>query len=135
MVFLLKKTPGTETLERLLRSEHDLSEEEYFSGVFCRFCGNLVTTLEQMLSKQGSHRHVFTNPAGLTFEIVLYREAPGCVNVTEPTFEHTWFSGYAWSVSVCSKCMNHLGWFYTGPEGDHFYGLILERLVEGPPEI
>ncbi|RME67412.1 MAG: hypothetical protein D6778_03285 [Nitrospirae bacterium] len=126
----MKKTD----IEFLDKTIEEVDEEEIpdeHSGIYCRFCGHFVTKIEHMISRQGSHRHVFTNPAGITFEIGLFKDAPGCVNITEPTFEFTWFKGYAWSVSICRSCGNHLGWFWQSTD-DAFYGLILERIIEGP---
>jgi hypothetical protein len=78
----------------------------------------------------GAHRHSFVNPAGVTFEIGCFREAPGCMVEGEPTTELTWFAGFAWSYALCANCRAHLGWCYEG-EGARFFGLILARLV-GP---
>lgn len=128
--FLLKKTEHKILDETIAEPEEEEIEDEY-AEIYCKLCGYPVTKIEYMTARQGSHRHVFTNPAGITFEIGLFNEAHGCVNITEPTFEHTWFKGYAWSVSVCRGCGNHLGWFWQGIE-DKFYGLILDRIIEGP---
>ena len=48
--------------------------------------------------------------------------------VGEYTMERTWFSGYAWSYSICSSCYRHLGWHYSGPQNSDFHGLILDNL-------
>jgi hypothetical protein len=61
------------------------------------------------------------------FRIGCFANAPGCEVIGEPTTEHTWFSGYAWSYAVCTGCLTHLGWYFT--DGRSFFGLILDRLV------
>lgn len=78
----------------------------------------------------GSHRHVFNNPAGVIFEIALFDAAEGCAAIGRPTLEFTWFSGYAWRFALCGNCGIHLGWLYTGGEAGGFFGLILEMIVE-----
>ncbi len=128
--YLLKRT-DTGVVETILEGPDTKDREEEHSGIYCRFCGHGITGIEQKTSRQGSHRHVFTNPSGITFEIGIFSDVPGCVNVTEPTFEFTWFKGYAWQVSICAHCGNHLGWFWQSTD-DAFFGLILDRIVEGP---
>ena len=36
---------------------------------------------------------------------------------------------YRWRLALCAGCHVHLGWHYSG--GAPFFGLILDRLVEG----
>jgi len=129
MKIILKKTDLL-TIKRVsLQSEEQFLKEES-SGIFCRLCSNQVTTLEDMIARLGSHTHVFTNPAGIVYKIRLFKKAPGCINISEPTFEYTWFKGYAWSISICSQCNNHLGWYWVGTD-DSFFGLIADRIIEG----
>ncbi len=96
--------------------------------IVCRNCGNLITTLDQIISQNGKHIHVFKNPSGIIFEIGCFLSTSGCIDVGESTMEHTWFSGYAWRISICSICNIHLGWRYSSGIKS-FYGLILDRLL------
>ncbi len=127
MYFYLKVSPSRQTLVSEESEEGLFTEEE--GVVLCRFCGNRVTTLEKAISVNGSHRHLFTNPEGLVFEIGCYREAEGCTVHGLPTFQHTWFKGYQWCYAHCSFCSVQLGWYYQG-EADGFFGLITDRLTE-----
>jgi hypothetical protein len=96
----------------------------------CKTCGHIITTVKTVISVAGLHRHSFTNPAGIHYTIGCFSTARGCSNMGEPTTEHTWFPGFTWCYSVCSKCYNHMGWYYQS--GDNtFYGLILNRLEGG----
>ncbi|HHN65752.1 MAG TPA: hypothetical protein ENK09_10365 [Nitrospirae bacterium] len=99
------------------------------SRIICRHCGNHITSVEEIITVQGSHRHVFTNPAGLVFEIGCFSTADGCLVSGIPTREFTWFSGYSWNYAHCGNCLTHLGWFYQNRDSS-FFGLILERLIE-----
>lgn len=97
--------------------------------ILCRECGNTITTPEYMIAVDGKHLHTFENPAGITYDISCYSSAEGCTVYGEPTPEHTWFEGFSWSFSLCSRCFSHLGWFYENGD-EHFFGLIVDRLVD-----
>ena len=96
---------------------------------WCGACNTRVAGEDDAIAVAGAHRHRFVNPAGVEFEIGCFRRA-GCRAEGEPTGEHTWFAGFAWSYALCASCRAHLGWIYEG-EGPRFFGLILTRLV-GP---
>ncbi len=118
---LPKTSVSTEFEEELLYKEE---------GVFlCKNCNNRITTVESIIAVNGHHRHVFTNPEGLTFEIGCFRTAEGCIVHGIPTMEHTWFKGFQWNYAHCSECLLQLGWFYQRAE-EGFFGLILERLID-----
>jgi hypothetical protein len=113
-------------VEVLSREGEEPSRER---RLLCKICGHYITSRDRVIEQAGSHVHVFTNPAGVTFRIGCFSSAPGCLNAGEPTEDYTWFPGFAWSFAVCAGCMNHLGWLYeSGTSG--FYGLILENLAE-----
>ena len=95
----------------------------------CKSCGNTITTVDAVIPVCGQHRHTFKNPAGIYYEIGCFSAAKGCFNMGEPTLEFTWFPGYTWCYSVCSKCFAHMGWFYKSGGDNSFYGLILNRLA------
>jgi hypothetical protein len=95
----------------------------------CIQCGKPITTEDQRIDIQSSHKHRFTNPHGLVFQIGCFANAPGCAQIGTVTNEWSWFSGYAWQVALCRNCGIHLGWRYRSASGDGFYGLILDRLV------
>ena len=96
--------------------------------ILCARCRNPVTHHSERIVVQGSHEHNFTNPAGITFQIGCFREAPGCVGSGSGTMEYTWFVGYEWRIAACTKCQTHLGWQFTS-QTDSFFGLILNRLM------
>jgi hypothetical protein len=76
----------------------------------------------------GSHIHVFNNPVGIQFEIGCFSQAGGCYMRGEPVSEWTWFTGYRWCYAHCASCHMHLGWHYSGTDGNGFFGLILEAM-------
>ena len=115
-----------------LSPELEASDEEKIETeklIICRICNNIITRPSNILGVEGEHIHTFKNPDGVVYRIGCFKKAPGCIPVSEPTYDYTWFSGYSWSVVVCAKCLNHLGWHYSsGTSG--FFGLVLAYLTE-----
>ncbi len=97
----------------------------------CTQCGHPVTTPAQRRERNGDHCHTLFNPHGHVFEIGIFTQAPGALPQGPSNLEFTWFSGCPWQVALCRACGIHLGWRYLEPEGHGFFGLILNRLVEG----
>ena len=102
-------------------------------GIYCRFCLQGITTAAERVSQSGAHRHTFANPHGMVFEIGCFRRAPGCRTQGEATREFSWFSGYAWRLALCGRCLNHLGWRFQD-RSDSFFGLIINHLIEIEPD-
>lgn len=94
-------------------------------NVLCRACEHVVTSQAFAIEP---HEHTFRNPAGYSFHVVCYSDAPGAADAGEPTTADCWFPGYAWSFAICLQCRSHLGWWYSGV-GDRFAGLIATRLL------
>lgn len=112
--------------ELLSREGEEVSREK---RLLCGICGHYITSRDRAVEESGSHTHVFTNPAGVTFHIGCFSSAPGCHSAGDPTEEYTWFPGFAWSFALCGGCMAHLGWLYESGSR-RFHGLILAGLVE-----
>ncbi|MEW6280582.1 MAG: cereblon family protein [Candidatus Eremiobacterota bacterium] len=96
--------------------------------VRCRSCGHEVTRQRLAIEVQGAHEHTFRNPAGYSFHVLCFSDAPGCLKAGTPTSQDTWFRGYAWSYALCGQCQGHLGWWFSST-GDSFAGLIATRLL------
>ena len=96
--------------------------------LLCAACANPVTGRDLRVEESGAHQHTFTNPAGFTFTIGCFSDAPGCAQSGVYTYEWSWFAGHEWRYAHCRQCQAHLGWHFRGV--DHFFGLILDRLVE-----
>lgn len=129
------------SLEIVCREKSDLdvnSESKLLSDeeavIVCRRCANFVTRPIHRISIDNSFSHTFANPSGQVFEIGCFNRAEGCVSVSEPSFEFTWFAGYLWEAGVCTGCASHLGWIFSsrkpGPGMlNRFHGLILDKLI------
>jgi len=107
--------------------ERSPEEEAY---ILCRDCLHPITRPAERISVQGQHHHTFANPHGIVFEIGCFRSAQGCGAIGPASDEFTWFSGHHWRVCVCVACLVHLGWRFDSPNGNTFFGLILDRLIE-----
>ncbi|GEM_PF-170991 len=117
---------GTAVIEK--EEEEQAPEEEEY--ILCRQCRQAITRPIDRLSIQGSHRHTFANPHGIVFEIGCFQNVIGCGYAGGASDEFTWFAGYRWRVCYCTMCLTHLGWRFSSTGGDHFHGLILDKLIE-----
>ncbi|MDH3680602.1 MAG: cereblon family protein [Acidimicrobiia bacterium] len=98
------------------------------SKVRCAACDAELTTSSRSVQRGGGHEHTFRNPAGYSWTLSCFRDAPGCAGEGEETTEATWFTGYAWRLAVCATCRRHVGWWFVG-SGPSFIGLIVTRIV------
>lgn len=121
--------PPGEIDEEPGRYDEEEKEPHWDEKILCRQCMQVITSPAERIEVQGSHRHTFSNPMGLLFQIGCFRRVKGCVDASPPEAEWSWFRGYVWQVVLCSACATHMGWRYTGPH-DGFYGLILHRLMQ-----
>lgn len=106
------------------------NEDEQERALRCKICGTTITTSKQKIDRDGKHLHTFFNPAGIVYELGCFFKAPGCLVHGPESDEFPWFSGHSWQVSYCSMCREHLGWYFQA-SADSFFGLIVNRLVEG----
>jgi hypothetical protein len=97
-------------------------------AIHCAVCYRRVTSEQKKIEVAGAHAHVFTNPAGFTFDVRCFAAAD-CRTDGAPSTEATWFAGWAWQCVLCIGCRTHLGWRWERG-GDAFYGLIADRLVD-----
>ena len=110
----------------VLDDEFNVEDDSDKRWVRCRSCHNKIALISDKISIDGNDSYIFQNPSGIFFRIVCFANAPGSIIVSEFTDEHTWFTGYQWSISLCGLCHKHIGWLYSGQ--DEFYGLIADRL-------
>lgn len=113
--------------KRKPKKEPDSEEEKEL--LYCTYCLKLITSGDQRIRIEGSHEHVFINPAGVAFNIGCFGDVPGAVFQGMPTEEFTWFKGYQWRMAHCSGCHTHIGWQYLQGDQSGFSGLILTRLT------
>ena len=106
---------------------HELKKNK--AKLLCKACLHTITTYENIKIIDGKILHIFINPSGIMYEIGCFKEAIGAITTGDFTNDFSWFPAYDWKYTLCGNCMQHLGWFYAS-EGNTFYGLIIDRLVE-----
>jgi hypothetical protein len=102
----------------------ETTDAEEQKSVRCRECNHELTTPAFAVEP---HEHTFRNPAGYSFHLLCYSDAPGASEAGEPTTEACWFAGYSWTYALCGQCHGHVGWWYSGSR--RFAGLIATRLI------
>ncbi|GMQ96935.1 MAG: hypothetical protein BMS9Abin15_0621 [Gammaproteobacteria bacterium] len=127
---LVLKGRQTAFAKELIQDNQPEDEDKAEDGLRCSECTQFITSAESRITVAGSHEHHCTNPHGVTFAIGCFGHAPGCTGVGSPTLDHTWFPGYRWRITLCSGCSAHLGWIFEAADGNLFFGLILDRLLE-----
>uniref|UniRef100_A0A1I7XLC3 CULT domain-containing protein n=1 Tax=Heterorhabditis bacteriophora TaxID=37862 RepID=A0A1I7XLC3_HETBA len=120
--------------------------------LLCRECGASITRQSELLNVSTPEKnvkykyefpivgktamvHVFENPAAETFHILTTKTAYLKFHGQAST-DATWFPGMQWTVCVCSKCGQHMGWYFQ-PEKPNllksdqksFVGLVLDYLI------
>jgi hypothetical protein len=120
--------PGfVELAEPEAQTRTTAGESDPANDWLCAWCLNRVASEKDRAHPGGQSESSFVNPQGVWFHILLFSRTLGCHETGEPTLEHTWFPGHAWSYCVCASCGVHLGWYYSGP--GEFAGLIRDRIV------
>lgn len=102
--------------------------EQLDDTIRCGRCKHGITAGRHAIEIDGAHAYTFRNPAGWSFRIGCFADAPGAAAAGTATSEATWFTGYAWRFAHCSACGTHLGWWFVGGS-DAFAGLVLARLA------
>ncbi|MEM9606361.1 MAG: cereblon family protein [Actinomycetota bacterium] len=106
-------------------SDEDLAVQR--DDVRCERCSAVVAHRSAAVVRAGRHVHTFRNPAGWSWTVRCFRDAPGCRSEGELTTDATWFPGHAWCFARCTSCGQHLGWWYVGASS--FVGLIANRVT------
>lgn len=99
--------------------------------LLCVQCQYKITQENHKITISGKQEFTFFNPLGMVFHIGCFQEASGCASSGSPSMEFSWFPGFAWQIASCCQCSQHLGWLFSRGAGEHFFGLILARLVRG----
>ena len=107
----------------------ETSSDSPENRLVCSYCRTHITWKEAATRINGSHKHVFVNPAGLVFEVGCFSRAVNLSGLGPVTSEFTWFPGYSWQTVLCSNCHSQMGWIYHSHDGSVFFGLILDRLT------
>jgi hypothetical protein len=97
----------------------------------CRACKTPITEERYLIKiRDDSFQHTFYNPHGFKFTIFTFGFCQSLLDISRPSYEYTWFSGYEWISQCCAKCLEHLGWrFQSGNQKpSQFFALIHEKI-------
>lgn len=106
----------------------------------CRRCSKQLGDQQHIfsMSKEGP-QGAFVNPGGHVHETLTLYKAKNLRLVGQPSTEYSWFPGYAWTITECLGCWNHIGWKFTSTNPklrpEKFYGFSrksIEAKVEVP---
>ncbi|MGD8307343.1 MAG: cereblon family protein [Ignavibacteria bacterium] len=119
----------SDTSDTQLKPEVEVKTELQPDDWLCLVCNKKITSDKDRFEFNGQSEFQFINPGGFYFDIITFSVADGCQTVGESTMEFTWFPEHLWSIAVCIRCKQQLGWKYQGKYS--FYGLIKSRLIKG----
>lgn len=95
----------------------------------CINCDNLLGYRRNIFSTSlDGPTGIYCNPGGYVHDIITLTEITGYfLDENPPSTEFSWFPGYAWTITGCGVCHNHLGWKFTAVEEEtlpkEFWGL------------
>ncbi|CAH0491674.1 unnamed protein product [Peronospora farinosa] len=124
---------------RLLRREIELLGQTQ-EDIFCFLCGSFLTKTREIFSTtaHGAAGGTFVNPGGHVFQVLTLRNVDRArvfVDINRST-EDTWFAGYAWSITHCNSCYQHLGWRFDRVDSTRlpvsFFGFRRAALTRSP---
>lgn len=110
-----------------VREARPARTDESSAPIRCKACQHVITHAASRREVAGRHEHLRLNPSAYAFLFGCFSSAPGCAVLGEPTEAASWFPGCRWQYAHCGKCLEHLGWSFTGAQT--FFGLLLERLT------
>ncbi|KAH7436015.1 hypothetical protein KP509_06G089400 [Ceratopteris richardii] len=122
-----------DTVVSRLRREIQLLES--IDRISCKTCKNVVARRSDMLvmSSDGP-LSVYVNNAGYVHETLTLAKAHGLILKGRPETQHSWFSGYSWTIANCSFCESHMGWLFRAIKKklhpQQFWGLRRSQLSE-----
>ncbi|KAJ9581657.1 hypothetical protein L9F63_023174, partial [Diploptera punctata] len=101
----------------------------------CRVCETQIADPKETFSMSvEGPQGTYVNPGGFVHETLTVHRAKGlkCVN-DQPSTEHSWFPGYAWTIAECRYCKRHMGWKFTATnrtlKPQKFWGICRRSIV------
>ncbi len=125
---LLLDPLGNEKYLKLLEELEDEQTPKPEEALLCVNCQHKITTPQEKTVINSSHSHLLTNPYGMKFNVGCFNNADGCMVFGELTSAYSWFPEYYWQYAHCRNCHIHLGWLFSSPSQQRFFGLILDKL-------
>ncbi|XP_078431911.1 ATP-dependent protease La (LON) domain protein isoform X2 [Wolffia australiana] len=117
------------------RLQKEIQLLESFDRVRCRSCQVLIGRRRDMvvMSTDGP-LNAYVNPNGYVHEIMTLTRASGLALIGPAVTEHSWFPGYAWTITRCATCESYMGWLFTaiGPtlRPRSFWGIRSSQVLD-----
>ncbi len=111
----------------------DLSKNK--NKLVCKICRIPISDQKYLFSiNNTTPYHTFYNPSQFRFDIMTLSYCQSVFDASSPSYEYTWFAGYAWIILCCASCHEHLGWRFESntKQPAQFFGMIQTKLdIEG----
>ena len=113
---------------------HRASDRDEAGSIRCAQCREVIADPADLFqTAPGADVRRFTNPHGVTFDVLTVLRTRGLIASGAPSSAFTWFPGHAWTITHCGSCGIHLGWRFDplqdAAEAHTFWALILSRLT------
>ncbi|XP_058449602.1 protein cereblon-like [Malaya genurostris] len=117
-------------ISRMLVINKSLDNRFQTCYFMCKRCENEIASYNEIfaMSKQGVQTS-YCNPSGYVHEtLTIYKTKENSTFVVDrPSTAFSWFPGYAWQITLCASCRQHLGWKFVATKKNYlpvsFYGL------------
>ncbi|XP_058074180.1 uncharacterized protein LOC131222940 [Magnolia sinica] len=96
------------------RLRREIQLLECFDLIRCKTCQTVIAKRSDMLvmSSDGP-LNAYANPHGYVYEVMTLYNTNGLALIGSPVKEHSWFPGYAWTITNCATCEVNMGWLFT----------------------
>ena len=87
----------------------------------CSACGSPISTMKHLFTVPGAEgtTGAYVNEHGYIHQTMTLREVSdmSVVSIGRPETKDSWFPGYSWTMTHCSRCFGHLGWKFLPVDG------------------
>ncbi|MBI4964327.1 MAG: hypothetical protein HY913_13705 [Desulfomonile tiedjei] len=98
----------------------------------CSRCGARIAGEDAIITRNGSDRHSFVNPAGVRCNFITFGHCENVMVDEKLYMENSWFPGYGWHFLLCRRCSQHLGWKYDAARAEVspqvFFGVLIDSV-------
>ncbi|EFN75562.1 protein cereblon [Harpegnathos saltator] len=104
-------------ITRLQREIKYLIEDKIY---VCVQCETLIGRQSHMfpMNREGP-QGTYVNPEGVIHETITFYHVQGvALSSSSPSTNYSWFPGYAWTVAICKRCSQHVGWKFTATDSN-----------------
>lgn len=117
------------------RLQKEIQLLECFNHVRCKNCRALIgKRSDMMVMSSDGPLNAYVNPHGYVHEIMTLCKASGLALRGFPVTEHSWFPGYAWTITNCAVCESNMGWLFTAAKKNlqpkSFWGIRGSQVVD-----